>query len=114
MVQRREVRRKTNKKLIASLKRRLGETEAVMWKCETCRQVFDDYHFGGSWLQRQVNEIDDLVESCKDKFMCKADEEPSRVNIGSLVNRLRLMGLLYFDLTKDTGLFVSLRTRSQL
>ena len=113
VVKKREERRKTNKKLLASLKRRLGATQTIMWmkkrvSPETCSTVLDDYRFCGSWLQRKVDELGDLIVSCKDKFRCKADEEPSRVNIGSLVNRLRLIGFLFFDLVKETTIFVSL------
>ena len=105
VVQNRDTRRETNKKILRSVKRKLGAKDEIIWmktnvSPETSKRVLDDNRYVGSWSQRKVDEVDDVKSSCGILFGCKPDEEPSKFSIGSLLDRLRLIGALYLDLTK--------------
>ena len=82
VVQKRDTRRKTNKKILSSIKRKLGAKVAVIWiktnvSPETSKRVLGDNRHAGSCSQRKADEVEVVKASCGILFGCKPNEEPS-------------------------------------
>lgn len=113
VIQSRKDRRIGNKRFVNTLKNKFGAKRAFIWlknhaTNETSKGMIDDYRHTGKWLQTKVDQVDDVKASCGVRFGCQADAEPSRVSVGSLFKRFRMIGALYFDIIKDMVLFGAL------
>ena len=112
-IQSRDDRRNTNKRFVRRLKKKYGAKPGMIWlkhhaTNHTSKGLLDDYRHSGKWLQTKADQFEDVAASCGVLFGCPPGAEPSKVSVGSLLKRLKMIGSLYFDLIKETVLFGTL------